>query len=292
MSLGGMATQAEHAHVPVRPDHPATVRVQRSRGRPRLKLHELWAYRELLYFLTWRDVKVRYKQTVLGAAWAILQPLLAMVVFTVFFGHLAKLPSEGLPYALFSFSGLVLWTFFANGLTLSSNSLVASSNLITKIYFPRLVIPLGAVLAGAVDFVLALVVLGGLMVAYDVGPGAAIVAMPLFLLLAFCTVLAVGLWLSALNVKYRDVRYVVPFLVQLWLFATPIAYPSTLLDQPWRTVYGINPMVGAIDGFRWSLLGTRSPGWSAVVSGASALVLLLAGLYYFRRMEKVFADIV
>jgi lipopolysaccharide transport system permease protein len=287
-----MATQAEHAHVPVRPDQPATVRVQRSRGRPRLKLHELWAYRELLYFLTWRDVKVRYKQTVLGAAWAILQPLLAMVVFTVFFGHLAKLPSEGLPYALFSFSGLVLWTFFANGLTLSSNSLVASSNLITKIYFPRLVIPLGAVLAGAVDFVLALVVLAGLMIAYDVAPTGAIIAMPLFLLLAFCTVLAVGLWLSALNVKYRDVRYVVPFLAQLWLFATPIAYPSTLLDQPWRTVYGINPMVGAIDGFRWSLLGTRSPGWSAVVSAASAVVLLLAGLYYFRRMEKVFADIV
>ncbi|MDX6415204.1 MAG: lipopolysaccharide transport system permease protein [Gaiellaceae bacterium] len=287
-----MATQAEHAYVPARPDQPATVRVERSRGRPRLKLHELWAYRELLYFLTWRDVKVRYKQTLLGAAWAILQPVLAMVVFTIFFGHLAKLPSEGLPYALFSFSGLVLWTFFANGLTLSANSLVASSNLITKIYFPRLVIPLGAVLAGAVDFVLALVVLGGLMIAYGVAPGVTILAMPLFLLLAFCTVLAVGLWLSALNVKYRDVRYVVPFLVQLWLFATPIAYPSTLLDEPWRTVYGLNPMVGAIDGFRWSLLGTRSPGWSAVVSACSAVVLLLAGLYYFRRMEKVFADIV
>jgi lipopolysaccharide transport system permease protein len=287
-----MATQAEHAYVRDRPDQPATVRVERSRGRPRLKLHELWAYRELLYFLTWRDVKVRYKQTLLGAAWAILQPLLAMVVFTIFFGHLAKLPSEGLPYALFSFSGLVLWTFFGNGLTLSSNSLVASSNLITKIYFPRLVIPLGAVLAGAVDFVLALVVLGGLMIAYGVAPGLTILAMPLFLLLAFCTVLAVGLWLSALNVKYRDVRYVVPFLVQLWLFATPIAYPSTLLDEPWRTVYGLNPMVGAIDGFRWSLLGTRSPGWSAVVSACSAVVMLLAGLYYFRRMEKVFADIV
>jgi lipopolysaccharide transport system permease protein len=287
-----MATQAEHAYVRARPDQPATVRVERSRGRPRLKLHELWVYRELLYFLTWRDVKVRYKQTLLGAAWAILQPLLAMVVFTIFFGHLAKLPSEGLPYALFSFSGLVLWTFFGNGLTLSSNSLVASSNLITKIYFPRLVIPLGAVLAGGVDFVLALVVLGGLMIAYGVAPGLTIFAMPLFLLLAFCTVLAVGLWLSALNVKYRDVRYVVPFLVQLWLFATPIAYPSTLLDEPWRTVYGLNPMVGAIDGFRWSLLGTRSPGWSAVVSACSAVVMLLAGLYYFRRMEKVFADIV
>jgi lipopolysaccharide transport system permease protein len=287
-----MATQAEHAYVRARPDQPATVRLERSRGRPRLKLHELWVYRELLYFLTWRDVKVRYKQTLLGAAWAILQPLLAMVVFTIFFGHLAKLPSEGLPYALFSFSGLVLWTFFGNGLTLSSNSLVASSNLITKIYFPRLVIPLGAVLAGAVDFVLALVVLGGLMIAYGVAPDLTIFAMPLFLLLAFCTVLAVGLWLSALNVKYRDVRYVVPFLVQLWLFATPIAYPSTLLDEPWRTVYGLNPMVGAIDGFRWSLLGTRSPGWSAVVSACSAVVMLLAGLYYFRRMEKVFADIV
>jgi homopolymeric O-antigen transport system permease protein len=287
-----MATEVEHVPIPARPLEAETVRVQRSRGRPSLRLHELWAYRELLYFLTWRDIAVRYKQTALGVTWAILQPLLTGLVFTLFFGHLAKLPSDGLPYVLFSYSGLVLWTFFSNGLTLSSNSLVASSNLITKVYFPRLVIPLGAVLAGVVDFLLALVVLIGLMIVYGVAPPAAVVTMPLFVLLAFCTVVAVGLWLSALNVKYRDVRYVVPFLVQLWLFATPIAYPSNLLDEPWRTLYGINPMVGAIDGFRWSMLGAPSPGWAAVVSAVSALVMLAGGLYYFRRMEKIFADIV
>jgi lipopolysaccharide transport system permease protein len=278
--------------MPTPPPLAAGVRVEPSRGRPRLKLGELWAYRELLYFLTWRDVTVRYKQTALGVAWAILQPLATMIIFTIFFGHLAKIPSEGLPYALFSYSGLVLWTFFSNGLTLSSNSLVASSNLITKIYFPRLVIPLGAVLAGFVDLVLAGVVLAGLMIVYTTAPPPAIVMAPLFVLLAFVTVTGAGLWLSALNVKYRDIRYVVPFLVQLWLFATPIAYPTSLLHEPWKTIYGLNPMVGAIDGFRWSLLGTPSPGWSAVVSAFSATVLLATGLYYFRRMEKGFADII
>jgi homopolymeric O-antigen transport system permease protein len=287
-----MATEVEHVQIPTQPVGPGTVRVQRSRGRPSVRLHELWTYRELLYFLTWRDIAVRYKQTALGAAWAILQPLLTMLVFTLFFGHVAKLPSDDLPYVLFSYSGLVLWTFFSNGLTLSSNSLVASSNLITKVYFPRLVIPLGSVLAGVVDFVLALVVLIGLMVVYGVAPPAAVVTMPLFVLLAFVTVVGVGLWLSALNVKYRDVRYVVPFLVQLWLFATPIVYPSSLLDEPWRTLYGLNPMVGAIDGFRWSMLGAPSPGWAAFLSAGSALVMSAGGLYYFRRMEKVFADIV
>ena len=287
-----MATEVEHVGVPTRPPATSGVRVEPSRGRPRLKLHELWAYRELLYFLTWRDVTVRYKQTALGVAWAILQPLATMLIFTIFFGHLAKIPSEGLPYALFSYSGLVLWTFFSNGLTLSSNSLVASSNLITKIYFPRLVIPLGAVLAGLVDLVLAAVVLAGLMVVYTTAPPPAVVLAPLFVLLAFVTVVGAGLWLSALNVKYRDIRYVVPFLVQLWLFATPIAYPTSLLHEPWKTIYGLNPMVGAIDGFRWSVLGTPSPGWTAVVSAFSAAVLLATGLYYFRRMEKGFADII
>jgi len=287
-----MATEVEHVRMPTRPPGASGVRVEPSRGRPRLKLHELWAYRELLYFLTWRDVTVRYKQTALGVSWAILQPLATMIIFTIFFGHLAKIPSEGLPYALFSYSGLVLWTFFSNGLTLSSNSLVASSNLITKIYFPRLVIPLGAVLAGFVDLVLAVVVLGGLMVVYTTAPPPAVVLAPLFVLLAFVTVVGAGLWLSALNVKYRDIRYVVPFLVQLWLFATPIAYPTSLLHEPWKTVYGLNPMVGAIDGFRWAVLGTPSPGWTAVVSAFSATVLLATGLYYFRRMEKGFADII
>jgi lipopolysaccharide transport system permease protein len=287
-----MATEVEHVRMPAGPPGAAGVRVEPSRGRPRLKLGELWAYRELLYFLTWRDVTVRYKQTALGVSWAILQPLATMIIFTIFFGHLAKIPSEGLPYALFSYSGLVLWTFFSNGLTLSSNSLVASSNLITKIYFPRLVIPLGAVLAGFVDLVLAAIVLAGLMVVYTTAPPPAVVMAPLFVLLAFVTVVGAGLWLSALNVKYRDIRYVVPFLVQLWLFATPIAYPTSLLHEPWKTIYGLNPMVGAIDGFRWSVLGTPSPGWSAVVSAFSATVLLATGLYYFRRMEKGFADII
>jgi lipopolysaccharide transport system permease protein len=288
-----MATQVDELQGAVtRAPAAGAVRVERSRGRPALRLHELWSYRELLYFLTWRDVKVRYKQTALGVTWAILQPLLAMLIFTLFFGHLAKVGSDGLPYALFSYSGLVLWTFFSNGLSQSSNSLVASSNLLTKIYFPRLVIPLGAVVAGAVDLVLGLGPLAILMAVYGVAPPIEVLLAPLFVLLAFAAVLGVGLWLSALNVKYRDVRYVVPFMTQLWLFATPIAYPSSLLDEPWRTLYGINPMVGAIDGFRWSVLGAPSPGWSVAVSVASAVVLLITGLYYFRRMERNFADIV
>ena len=288
-----MATQVEELQTPVsRAPADDAVRVQRSRGRPALRLGEVWSHRELLYFLTWRDVKVRYKQTALGVTWAILQPLLAMLIFTLFFGHLAKVGSDGLPYALFSYSGLVLWTFFSNGMSQSSNSLVASSSLLTKIYFPRLVIPLGAVVAGTVDLALALGVLAILMGVYGVAPPPEVFLFPLFVLLAFAAVLGVGLWLSALNVKYRDVRYVVPFMTQLWLFATPIAYPSSLLDEPWRTLYGINPMVGAIDGFRWSVLGAPWPGWSVAVSTASAVVLLVTGLYYFRRMERSFADIV
>ncbi len=284
--------QVEHAQASVRREDSRAVRVERSRGRPSLRLPELWAYRELLYFLTWRDVKVRYKQTALGVVWAILQPLLAMVVFTLFFGHLAKVGSEGLPYALFSYSGLVLWTFFSNSLMQSSNSLVASSNLLTKIYFPRLLVPLGTVAAGFVDLVLAFGVLAILMAVYGVSPPLTAVLTPVFLLIATCAVLGIGFWLSALNVKYRDVRYVVPFLSQLWLFATPIAYPSSLLHEPWRTVYGLNPMVGAVDGYRWSLLGAPSPGWSVAVSTVTAAVLLVSGLYYFRRMERSFADIV
>jgi lipopolysaccharide transport system permease protein len=266
--------------------------VQRSRGRPSLRLHELWTHRELLYFLTWRDIKVRYKQTALGVTWAILQPLLGMLIFTIFFGHLADVGSDGLPYALFSYSALVLWTFFSNGVSQSSNSLVASSSLLTKVYFPRLVIPLGAIVAGVVDLVFGLFFLAILMAAYGVAPPLGVLLAPVFLLLMFVTVLGVGLLFSALNVNYRDVRYVVPFLTQLWLFATPIAYPSSLLEEPWRTLYGINPMVGAIDGFRWSVLGGPWPGWSLALSTASALVLAITGLYYFRRMERDFADII
>ena len=258
-----------------------------------LKLGELWQYRELLYFLIWRDIKVRYKQTALGAAWAIIQPLFSMLIFSLFFGRLAKMPSDGLPYPLFSLAALVPWTFFANGLNQSSNSLVASANLLKKVYFPRLVIPIATVLAGVVDFALSFVVLLVLMAFYGVAPTINLVWMPLFLLLALVTSLAVGLWMSALNVKYRDVRYIVPFVIQVWMFSTPIVYPSSLLPSPWRTVYGLNPMVGVVEGFRWALLGTNTaPGFMIAVSSTAALLILIGGAFYFRHMEKSFADIV
>ena len=288
-----MATQAEEVQTAVGQAPGATaIRVERSRGRPALRLQELWTHRELLYFLTWRDIKVRYKQTALGVTWALLQPLAGMLIFTIFFGHLADVGSDGLPYVLFSYSGLVLWTFFSNGVAQSSNSLVASASLLTKVYFPRLVIPLGAVVAGFLDLLLGLCLLAVLMAVYGVAPPPAVFLAPFFLLLLLTTVLGVGLWLSALNVKYRDVRYVVPFMTQLWLFATPIAYPSSLLDEPWRTLYGLNPMVGVIDGFRWAVLGGPSPGWALALSIVSASVVFVSGLYYFRRMERDFADII
>jgi len=258
-----------------------------------LNLRELWEYRELLWFLVWRDVKVRYKQTVLGAGWAILQPVATMVVFSLFFGRLAGVPSDGLPYPIFSFAALVPWTFFSQGLAQSANSLVGSQNLITKVYFPRLAIPIATVLAGLIDFALAFLVLLGMMLFYGIVPGPQVAALPLLLLLALVTALGAGLWLSALNVQFRDVRYVVPFLTQLWLFITPIAYPSSLLGEPWRTVYGLNPMAGVVEGFRWALLGTAEPpGTLLAASVLAALALLVSGAFYFRRMEKTFADIV
>ncbi len=267
--------------------------IEPSKGWVSLKLHELWEYRELLYFLTWRDIKVRYKQTVLGASWAIIQPFFTMVVFSLFFGKLAKVPSDGVPYPIFSYTAMVPWTFFANGLTLSSNSLVASANLIKKIYFPRLVVPISAVISGVVDFVLAFVVLLIMMLVYGIVPTINVLLLPFFLLLAFATSLGVGMWLSAMNVQFRDVRYTIPFLTQFWLFATPIAYPSSLLDQPWRTLYGINPMAGVVEGFRWALLDTNTaPGPIIIVSTSVALLLLVSGTFYFRRMEKTFADVV
>jgi lipopolysaccharide transport system permease protein len=267
--------------------------IEPSRGWVSLKLGELWEYRELLYFLTWRDIKVRYKQTALGAAWAIIQPFFTMLIFSLFFGRLAKVPSDGIPYSLFSFAALVPWTFFANGLSQSSNSLVGSSNLITKVYFPRLVIPISAVISGVIDFALAFLVLLGMMAYYHVPPTVDALLLPAFLLLAFITSLGVGLWLSALNVEYRDIRYVLPFIVQLWMFTTPIAYPSTLLREPWRTVYGLNPMVGVIEGFRWALLGTNTaPGPIIFASSVASVLILLGGAFYFRRMEKTFADVV
>ncbi|MFW6116196.1 MAG: ABC transporter permease [bacterium] len=271
---------------------PVTV-IRPSKGWISLDLRELWEYRELLYFLTWRDIKVRYKQTVLGAAWAIIQPFFTMVVFSLFFGKLAKVPSDDIPYPIFSYAALVPWQFFASGLSQSSTSLVASANLIKKVYFPRLVVPVSAVISGAVDFALAFLVLLGMMLFYGIVPTGAVVWLPLLLLLALLTSLGVGLWLTAMNVQFRDVRYAVPFLVQAWMFATPIAYPSSLLDEPWRTLYGINPMVGVVEGFRWALLGTETaPGPIIVVSALVAVGLLVSGAFYFRRMEKTFADVV
>jgi homopolymeric O-antigen transport system permease protein len=284
--------------VPVQPvsgAHSAVIitKIKPSRGWISLKLDELWEYRELLYFLTWRDIKVRYKQTVLGAAWAIIQPLFTMLVFSLFFGKLAKVPSDGIPYPIFSYAALVPWTFFSNGLSGSSNSLVGSANLIKKIYFPRLVVPFSSVLSGILDFVFAFIVLLAMMLYFGIVPAWSVVWLPLLLLLALVTALGVGLWLSAMNVRFRDVRYAVPFLTQFWLFATPIAYPSSLLAEPWQTLYGLNPMVGVVEGFRWSLLGTNTaPGPIIAVSSLAALALLVSGVFYFRRMEKTFADVV
>ncbi len=281
-----MATQIEH--------ETPLVTLRPSKGWVSLRLGELWRYRELLYFLTWRDIKVRYKQTVIGAAWAIIQPFTTMVVFSLFFGQLAGIPSDNLPYPIFSYAALVPWTFFAASLTNTSNSLVGNANLIKKIYFPRLVIPLSAVLSNVVDFCLAFGVLLLMMLAYGILPTINIVFLPFFLLLALVTALGVGLWLSAMNVQFRDVRYVVPFLVQVWMFITPIAYPSSLIqNEALRALYGINPMAGVVEGFRWALLGTQTaPSGILALSTLVSILLLVSGLFYFRRMEKTFADVI
>jgi len=275
------------------PPRPPISLITPPRRWPVPDLGELWAYRELLYFLVWRDIKVRYKQTSLGAGWAILQPLLTMVVFSLFFGRLARMPSDGVPYPVFSLAALVPWTFFSYGLTQSANSVVADQHLVTKVYFPRLAIPVATVLSGAVDFALAFLLLLFLMLYFDITPTiTALWVLPL-LLLAFVTALGAGLWLAALNVQYRDVRYTLPFLTQLWLFATPIAYPSSLLPDSWRTVYGINPMAGVVEGFRWALLGTNTaPGPMILISALAALLLLVSGMFYFRRVEDSFADVI
>jgi lipopolysaccharide transport system permease protein len=264
-----------------------------SRGFVRLDLRNVWVYRELLYFLVWRDVKVRYKQTTLGATWALLQPVMTMVVFSIFFGRLAKVPSDGVPYPLFAFTALLPWQLFAYALSESGNSLVSSQSLITKVYFPRLVIPIAAVLGGLVDFAIAFVVLLGMMWYYGIVPGVAVLLLPFFVLLAVFTALAAGLWLSALNVTYRDVRYTIPFLTQFWMFATPVAYPSSLVPEQWRALYGLNPMAGVVEGFRWALLGNaHAPGGLLIVSLSAVIALLAGGLVYFRRMETTFADVV
>ena len=272
---------------------PPVIYIKRSRGLVSLRLGELWQYRELLYFLIWRDVKVRYKQTALGVAWAVVQPFFTMVVFSLFFGRLAKVPSDGVPYPLFAYCALVPWGFFANGLNMGSNSLVESANLIRKVYLPRLAIPIATVLSGGVDFLVSFLLLLGMMAYYGRMPGIEAAWLPLLLLLGLVTALGVSLWLSALNVQYRDVRYTIPFLTQIWMFGTPIAYPSSLVPEAWRPFYGLNPMVGVVEGFRWALLGTATrPGAMLIVSSLAALVLLVTGAMYFRSTEKTFADVV
>jgi lipopolysaccharide transport system permease protein len=272
---------------------PAEIVIQPSRGWIPVNLSEVWEYRELLYFLIWRDIKVRYKQTVLGAAWAIIQPFFTMVVFSLFFGHLAKMPSDGIPYPIFVYCGLLPWQLFAHALGESSNSIVANERLITKVYFPRLVVPIAAVCGGLVDFAISFLVLLGMMAYYGVSAGVAVVTLPFFVVLAVITALAVGLWLSALNVQYRDVRYTLGFLTQFWLFATPVAYPSSLIPEPWRALYGLNPMAGVVEGFRWALLGkTEAPGALLAVSVAVVVLVLVGGMHYFARMEESFADLV
>ena len=269
------------------------IRLAPSGNWPSINLRELWEYRELLYFLIWRDIKVRYRQTVLGAGWAIIQPLSSMLIFSLFFGRLAKVPSDGIPYPLFAFAGLVPWAFFSHGLNQAATSLVSSPNLIKKAYFPRLVMPLAKILSALLDFGLAFVLLLAMTLYYDARPTFKLVWLPLFLLLALVTALGVALWLSALNVHFRDVQHAIPFLTQVWLFATPIAYPSSLLSEPWRTLYGINPMVGVVEGFRWALLGTKmDAGPMFMVSCVAAVTILISGAFWFRRMEKTFADVV
>jgi lipopolysaccharide transport system permease protein len=263
------------------------------RGWSPMNLREVWVYRDLLRLLAWRDIKVRYKQTALGAAWAVLQPLLTMAVFSLFFGRLAKVPSDGLPYPVFAFAALVPWGFFSSSLTQAANSLVGNANLLKKVYFPRLVVPISCSASALVDMGISFGVLLGFMGWFRIVPTWNVIWLPAFVLLALSTSLGAGLWLAALSVRYRDVRHIVPFLMQFWLFATPIAYPSSLLSEPWRTLFGVNPMVGVVEGFRWALLGSGSaPGPMLAFSAVTAGFLLLSGAFYFRRMEATFADIV
>jgi lipopolysaccharide transport system permease protein len=273
-----------HAGVP-------TIRIEPPRGWLELRLREVWDYRELLYFFVWRDVKIRYKQTAIGVLWVILQPLLTMLVFTIFFGRLAKMPSQGLPYPVFSFAGLVPWTYFAYALQTATNVVVENQRLITKVYFPRLILPISATLSGLVDFAIGFIVLICFCFAYSVRPTVNILWLPVLLLLALLTALGVGLWMSALNALYRDVKYVIPFVLQFWLYASPVVYPSTLVPERWRWLYGLNPMAGVIEGFRWALTGHgQPPGPLFGVSVAAVFAVLFGGLLFFNRMETTVAD--
>ena len=257
-----------------------------------VNLRELWNYRELLYSFTWRDVKIRYKQTALGFLWAIIQPLFMMLIFTVFFGRLAKIPSDGVPYPLFVLAALLPWTLFAEGITRSTNSMITNANIMTKVYFPRLIMPFSGVLSPLVDFIVAFSILIVMMAFYGFIPTLNIVFLPLFILLALATSLGIGLWLSALNVQYRDFQYTIPFMIQLGLFASPVVYPASLVPESVRFLYGLNPMAGVIEGFRWALLGTEMPGAMILVSVGMVIVLLVSGAFYFRKMEQYYADVV
>ncbi len=272
---------------------PTTIYIQPTKGFAALNLRDLWLYRELVYFMVWREVKVRYKQTMLGAAWAIIQPVLTMIVFTFLFGRIAKLPTDGdIPYPIFSYTALLPWGLFVAALNQASRSLTSNQNMVSKIYFPRLVLPLASILSGLVDFVIAFVILIGLMIYYQVTPSLnALWAVPAFLLLTIITALGVALWLSAINVRYRDVNYALPFMTQFWLFVTPVAYSSSLISEKWQLVYSLNPMAGVVNGFRWALLGVgNGPDTGLWISVGISLLILISGLYYFRNMEKTFAD--
>ena len=274
-------------------DNVPEIIIEPSRGWLSLKLGEVWQYRELLYFLAWRDVKVRYKQAGLGIAWAVLQPLITMVIFSVIFGRLAKLPSDGIPYPIFSYTALVPWRLFSDSLSRAGASVVGNSQLVTKVYFPRLIVPISSVGACLVDFAISFVMLIGLMVFYGITPTWAVVTLPVFVLFTVVTALAVSLWLSALNVQYRDVQHAIPFLVQAWMYASPVAYSAELIPTGiWRFIYGLNPMAGVIQGFRWALLGASPPDVMMLASVVMVVILLVGGLFYFRRMERTFADVI
>lgn len=288
-----MTRAADYYHVMPEPAAAPVTTIRPPRGWAPLDLREFAGAHELLYFLVLRNLKLRYKQTVLGAAWAVLQPLLTMAVFSVVFGRLARLGSDGLPYPVFALAALVPWTYFANALTQAGNSLIEQHQLLTKVYFPRLLLPLAAVIAGLVDLVISFVLLLVVLAWYGITPSARLLAVPAFTLLAVVSAIAPGIWLAALNVRYRDVRHVIPFLVQIWLFATPVAYSSSLVPERWRAVYGLNPMAAVVDGFRWMVAPAAAAPWTEIALGGSAVAILLtAGLYFFRRMERSFADVV
>jgi len=267
--------------------------IRPGKGFTNLELRAVWQFRELLYFLVWRNVKVRYKQTIIGSAWAIIQPLMAMLIFTVIFGGLAKIPSDGLPYSIFAYTALLPWTYFSQAVTGSGASLIGNSNLVRKVYFPRLIIPMAEVAAPLIDFFVSFSALLVMMAWFGIAPRWSVLALPLFLLLALMTAFAVGLWLSALNARYRDVGHAVPFLMQIWLYASPIVYPVSLIPEQWRLLYSLNPMVGVIEGFRWTLLGREVPAFGVIAVGAAvAVMLLLGGIIFFKRMEHTFADVI